>query len=210
MLWEIYFDRSNGYRAPESQTHNSRKLTDKSDVYSFGVLLLELLTGKCPLMVVDTGGYCDRVVDLPRWVQSVVREEWTVEVFDLELLRYKGADEEMVGLLQIALACTSELPDQRPCISSVIKMIEKIRDVQVSPSHDSVSDSPVVGSVEGGSGNADAKELSCTSFIDHKEGETCSSIAQEFNLTLDEFIGFNPNLNCNKLFVGEWLCLNAA
>lgn len=65
------------------------------------------------------------------------------------------------------------------------------------------------GSVEG-SGNTNAKELSCISFIDHKEGETCSSIAQEFNLTLDEFIGFNPNLNCNKIFVGEWLCLNAA
>ncbi|KAL8102300.1 hypothetical protein AgCh_026981 [Apium graveolens] len=61
-----------------------------------------------------------------------------------------------------------------------------------------------------GSGNTNAKELSCTSFIDHKEGETCFSIAQEFKLTLAEFIGFNPNLNCNKLFVGEWLCLNAA
>ncbi|KAK1380853.1 putative leucine-rich repeat receptor-like protein kinase [Heracleum sosnowskyi] len=137
--------RSNGYRAPESQTNNSRKLTEKSDVYSFGVLLLELLTGKCPSMAVDTDGYCDGVVDLPRWVQSVVREEWTAEVFDLELLRCKGVEEEMVGLLQIALTCTSESPDQRPSMSYVLKMIEEIRGVQVSSSHDSVSDSPAVG-----------------------------------------------------------------
>ncbi|KAL8102301.1 hypothetical protein AgCh_026982 [Apium graveolens] len=67
----------------------------------------------------------------------------------------------------------------------------------------------LVRSVEGSS-NTKAKELSCTTFIDHIEGETCFSIAQEFSLTLDEFIGFNPNLNCNELFVGQWLCLNAA
>lgn len=40
---------------------------------------------------------CTGVVDLPKWVQSVVREEWTAEVFDLELMRYKDIEEEMVG-----------------------------------------------------------------------------------------------------------------
>lgn len=84
-------------------------------------------------------------MDLPRWVQSVVREEWTAEVFDLELMRYKDIEEEMVGLLQVAMACTSPPPDQRPRISHVVKMIDEIRGVEVSPSHDaldSVSESP--------------------------------------------------------------------
>ncbi|KAG9137397.1 hypothetical protein Leryth_026601 [Lithospermum erythrorhizon] len=139
--------RSNGYWAPEVAL-DDRKLTQKSDVYSFGVLLLELLTGKCP-SVVDNGGPgkgYGGMVDLPRWVQSVVREEWTAEVFDLELMRYKDIEEEMVGLLQIALACTSASPDQRPKINYVVKMIEELRGVEVSPSHthDSVSDSPSV------------------------------------------------------------------
>ncbi|XP_059655482.1 probable leucine-rich repeat receptor-like protein kinase At1g68400 [Cornus florida] len=139
--------RSNGYRAPEAL--DGRKSTHKSDVYSFGVLLLELLTGKCPSVVESGGpgaGY-GGVVDLPRWVQSVVREEWTAEVFDLELMRYKDIEEEMVGLLQIAMACSSASPDQRPRMSQVIKLIEEIRGVEVSPSHDavdSVSDSPSV------------------------------------------------------------------
>ncbi|KAK4605960.1 hypothetical protein RGQ29_000300 [Quercus rubra] len=140
--------RSNGYRAPESS--DGRKLTQKSDVYSFGVLLLELLTGKCP-SVVDNGGgpggggYISGVVDLPRWVQSVVREEWTAEVFDLELMRYKDIEEEMVGLLQIAMSCTAASPDQRPKMSHVVKMIDEIRGVEVSPGHDTVdylSESP--------------------------------------------------------------------
>lgn len=139
--------RSNGYRAPES--NDGRKLTQKSDVFSFGVLLLELLTGKCPSVVENGGPGCGYggVVDLPRWVQSVVREEWTAEVFDLELMRYKDIEEEMVGLLQIAMVCTTAAPDQRPRMSHVIKMIEEIRGVEVSPSHDaldSVSESPSV------------------------------------------------------------------
>lgn len=137
--------RSNGYRAPESI--DGRKLTQKSDVFSFGVLLLEILTGKCPSAVESGGGYGGGVVDLPRWVQSVVREEWTAEVFDLELMRYKDIEEEMVALLQIAMACTAAAPDQRPRMSHVIKMIEEIRGIEVSPSHDgldSVSESPSV------------------------------------------------------------------
>ncbi|XP_054794743.1 probable leucine-rich repeat receptor-like protein kinase At1g68400 [Prosopis cineraria] len=137
--------KSNGYRAPEAL--DCRRCTQKSDVYSLGVVMLEILTGKCPSSV-DGGGYGgSAVVDLPRWVQSVVREEWTAEVFDLELMRYKDIEDEMVGLLQIALACTAAAPDQRPSMSHVVKMIEEIRGVEVSPCHDtfdSVSDSPSV------------------------------------------------------------------
>ncbi|GFZ16059.1 leucine-rich repeat transmembrane protein kinase family protein [Actinidia rufa] len=135
------------YRAPEAL--DPRKITQKADVYSFGVLLLELLTGKCPSLGENVGpgtGY-GGVVDLPRWVQSVVREEWTAEVFDLELMRYKDIEEEMVGLLQIAMACTAAATDQRPKMSQVVKMIEEISGVEVSPSHeasDCVLESPSV------------------------------------------------------------------
>jgi serine/threonine protein kinase len=149
--------RSNGYRAPEA-TSDGRKQTQKSDVYSFGVLLLEILTGKCP-SIVDCGagpgnGY-GGPVDLPRWVQSVVREEWTAEVFDLELMRYKDIEEEMVGLLQIALACTTPSPDHRPRMGHVVRMIEEIRGVEMSPCHDtfdSVSDSPCLSEETSGAG----------------------------------------------------------
>lgn len=114
--------RTIGYHPPE--VIETRRVTQKSDVYSFGVLLLEMLTGKAPLQY---PGY-ENAVDLPRWVRSVVREEWTAEVFDVELLRGNNTEEEMVQMLQIALVCVSKVPDSRPSMAEVVRMIEEIRE----------------------------------------------------------------------------------
>ncbi|XP_047958140.1 probable leucine-rich repeat receptor-like protein kinase At1g68400 [Salvia hispanica] len=122
--------KPNGYRPSEAS--EGRKLTQKCDVYAFGVLLLELLTGKCPGMV-ESGAS-----ELPRWVQSVVREEWTAEVFDLELMRYKDIEEEMVGLLQIGLACAQASPEHRPKMGYVVKMIDELRRGTAEDSHDAL------------------------------------------------------------------------
>ncbi|XP_062219392.1 probable leucine-rich repeat receptor-like protein kinase At1g68400 [Phragmites australis] len=91
----------------------------KQDVHSFGVILLEILTGRSPE---------DGSADLHRWARTVVREEWTSEMFDVELLRSKGADDEMVALLQVALLCVADNPRERPRMAVVAKMIEDIRD----------------------------------------------------------------------------------
>ncbi|KAJ0753080.1 putative protein kinase RLK-Pelle-LRR-III family [Helianthus annuus] len=115
-----------GYFAPE--VLESRKFTHKSDVYSFGVLILEILTGKAPI---PSSGQ-EEVVDLPRWVRSVVREEWTAEVFDMELMKQEHVEEEMVQMLQIGLACVTKVPDMRPSMDEVVKMIADLRPLDSS------------------------------------------------------------------------------
>ena len=123
--------RDVGYRAPEQA--ETRKISQKVDVYSFGVLLLEILTGKAPIQLNTP----DESIDLPKWVQSVVREEWKAGVFDLELMRYNKIKEEMVGMLQISMVCVSVSPEKRPKMSHVVKMI--FNTVHLRPEIDEVN-----------------------------------------------------------------------
>ncbi|CAN8260605.1 unnamed protein product [Cochlearia groenlandica] len=114
-------NRIDGYRAPE--VTDARKISQKADVYSFGVLILELLTGKSPThQQLNEEG-----VDLPRWVQSVVEQQSSSDVFDPELTRYESeGNENMIQLLKIGLKCTAQYPDSRPSMAEVTRLIEEV------------------------------------------------------------------------------------
>ncbi|GFP88237.1 probable inactive receptor kinase at4g23740 [Phtheirospermum japonicum] len=114
-----------GYCAPEVK--DTANVSQASDVYSFGVVLLELLSGKPNQITKDDGD----VISLVDWIQSVVvREEWMTKVFDLEIPRHAYMEEAMVQVLQIAMDCVRVVPEGRPRMSEVVKMLEDISGVE--------------------------------------------------------------------------------
>lgn len=108
-----------GYRAPE--LHNMKKASTKTDMYSFGVIMLELLTGKSPSGAMNNG------MELPQWVASVVKEEWTNEVFDTELMRDAEAGDELVNALKLALQCVGPSAATRPEAQQVLQQLTNMR-----------------------------------------------------------------------------------
>ncbi|KAK1426943.1 hypothetical protein QVD17_15624 [Tagetes erecta] len=133
-----------GYRAPElSKLKNANT---KTDVYSLGVIMLELLTGKSPSEATDG-------LDLPQWVASIVKEEWTNEVFDLELMgdpANVGGD-ELLGTLKLAMHCVDPSPEERPEAGQVLEKLQEIKPELAQSS----GDAPAAAEAAGGSSKSD-------------------------------------------------------
>ncbi|KAL5552993.1 hypothetical protein UlMin_040394 [Ulmus minor] len=108
------------YRAPECRDIR-KPSTQQADVYSFGVLILELLTGKTPFqdLVLEHGS------DIPTWVRSVREEE--TESGDDHNSSNETSEEKLQALLNIAMACVSLVPENRPSMREVSKMIRDAR-----------------------------------------------------------------------------------
>ncbi|KAL4205278.1 hypothetical protein AMTRI_Chr01g113800 [Amborella trichopoda] len=111
------------YKSPEFiQLHRTTK---KSDVWTLGILILEILTGKFPAQALRQG---KGGTDLPTWVNSVVREEWTGEVFDGDIGGYKSGEGEMLKLLQIGLGCCEIEVDKRWDMREAFMRIEELKE----------------------------------------------------------------------------------
>ena len=102
-------------RTPEFS--QGKRLNHKADIYCLGVVLLEIITGRTPEE--HEGG-------LPEWVTSVIMNELSTEIFDLEIVAERERHEEMLKLTNIALQCTALEPGRRPNISVVVEKIEEI------------------------------------------------------------------------------------
>ncbi|KAL2527392.1 putative inactive receptor kinase [Abeliophyllum distichum] len=105
--------RNSGYHAPEFMA--TGKVSQACDVYSFGVLLLELLTGRSPL---------NRY--LAHWTQINARDGLNVLVYDVQTLRNPIVKQEMCNVLEIALHCVEDKPENRPNMNRVVNMVELI------------------------------------------------------------------------------------
>ncbi|KAK9047191.1 hypothetical protein V6N11_053042 [Hibiscus sabdariffa] len=108
------FAGTHGYIAPEIAY--TLKVTRKSDVYSFGVVLLELATGRAAIEEEYGEGK-----DLVHWVSTHLNHyENVLKVLDREVATVQ---DDMVKVLKIGILCTAKLPNLRPTMREVVKML---------------------------------------------------------------------------------------
>lgn len=104
---------------------NGKKPTHKSDVYCFGVLLLEVITGKVP-------GDENNNEDISDWVRGVLNTDWSMDIFDLEILADKDGHEDMFKIAELALECTDVLPERRPKMTQILIRLEEINNPEMN------------------------------------------------------------------------------
>ncbi|KQJ93381.1 hypothetical protein BRADI_3g04187v3 [Brachypodium distachyon] len=93
--------------------------TLRGDMYSFGMVLLELLTGRRPVLVLSSSK------ELVNWVQEMKSEGKQLEVLD-PTLQGTGYDEQMMKVLEAACKCVNRNPCMRPTIQEVVSFLDSI------------------------------------------------------------------------------------
>ncbi|KAI3443465.1 hypothetical protein Pfo_000130 [Paulownia fortunei] len=112
------------YKSPEYK--QSGRITKKTDVWSLGILILEILTGRFPSNFLQQGRGSD--TDMASWVESVVRDDSNVEVFDADMDRSEHCEGEVMKLLKIGLNCCQADVDMRPDIKEAVEKIEEVKE----------------------------------------------------------------------------------
>ncbi|XP_027352606.1 probably inactive leucine-rich repeat receptor-like protein kinase At5g06940 [Abrus precatorius] len=109
---------SSCYIAPEYGY--SKKATEQLDVYSFGVILLELVCGREAEETESSDS-----LDIVKWVRRKVNITNGVhQVLDPKISH--TCQQEMIGVLDIALRCTSVVPEKRPSMVEVVRGLQSL------------------------------------------------------------------------------------
>ncbi|KAL0408789.1 UNVERIFIED_CONTAM: protein NSP-INTERACTING kinase [Sesamum radiatum] len=92
----------------------------KTDVFGFGILLLELITGQRALEFGKAANQKGAMLD---WVKKIHQEKKLDMLVDKDL-RNNYDRIELEEMVQVALLCTQYLPNHRPKMSEVVRMLE--------------------------------------------------------------------------------------
>jgi serine/threonine protein kinase len=104
----------------ETEQNCAKKPTHHMDIYSFGVILLELITGKPAEQPA-----ADDSIDIVRWVRRRVNvTDGASQILDPSISH--AAQQGMQAALELALRCTSVMPDQRPAMDEVVRSLQSL------------------------------------------------------------------------------------
>ncbi|KAL9238204.1 hypothetical protein vseg_012664 [Gypsophila vaccaria] len=106
-----------GYVSPEYAS--TGMLSEGSDVYSFGVLLMELITGKCPVDYSKPPGE----MNLVDWFKAMVANRHGEEMVD-PLIAEKPSSRALKRVLLVCLRCIDLDVSKRPKMGQIVHMLE--------------------------------------------------------------------------------------
>ncbi|RZC52066.1 hypothetical protein C5167_020490 [Papaver somniferum] len=110
-----------GYVSPKAVL--TGEATKEGDVYSFGIVLLELLTGRRPVMFTEDE-------DIVKWVKKQLQRGQISELLEpglLELDPESSEWEEFLLGVKVGLLCTAPDPLDRPSMADIVFMLEGCR-----------------------------------------------------------------------------------
>lgn len=98
----------------------SKRATEQMDVYSFGVVLLELVTGRQAEQAESAES-----IDIVKWVRRKINiTDGALQVLDPKISN--SSQQEMLGALEMALRCTSVMPEKRPTMFEVVRALQSL------------------------------------------------------------------------------------
>ncbi|KAG5552052.1 hypothetical protein RHGRI_010215 [Rhododendron griersonianum] len=107
------------------------KVTIKVDIYSFGIVLLEIVTGRRNL----DGTRSESSKHLLSLMQKKAREDQLLDIVENLNEEMPENREEMLRMIRIAAWCLQNDPTKRPLMSTVVKVLEGVMEVDPSISY---------------------------------------------------------------------------
>ncbi|KAI9177999.1 hypothetical protein LWI28_021538 [Acer negundo] len=111
-----------GYIAPEWR---KSKITVKVDIYSFGIVLLEVVSARRNLDSSRSESSCH----LLKLLQTKAEENRLLDIVENLEENVQDVSEEMIRMIKIGAWCLQDDPRKRPSMSTVVKMLEGVMEV---------------------------------------------------------------------------------